>query len=220
MIPIPDPSDAFEHENNFYLSSDVSRLHKPIIHYELYKRTIRVPGAFAELGLFKGTSFVRFLAFRQMLENPAAREFVGFDTFGDFPEATLDADQKMLDNYLANAGNQSISVEQLGNVMSRKGVNQNVRLIAGDICETVPAFIAENPGVRFSLIHLDVDLYEPSVTTMENLFPLLSPGGILILDDYGVWEGETKAVDEAIAGTDYQLQRFPFARAPSFLVKS
>jgi len=89
MITLPDFDLAFDYENNFYLSSDISRLHKPIIHYELYKKTLEVPGAFAEFGIFKGTSFVRFLAYRQMLESEISRKFYGFDTFGGFPDATL-----------------------------------------------------------------------------------------------------------------------------------
>lgn len=219
MIELPDPNQAFDHENNFYLSSSLSRLHKPIIHYELYKRTVGVSGAFAELGLFKGTSFVRFLAYRSMLETPEARPFIGFDMFGKFPDATLDADKKMLDNYLANAGDQSISVEQLEQVMTAKGANSHVQLVSGDINKSVPKFVKENPHIRFSLIHLDVDLYEPSRTMMQHLFPLLSRGGILVLDDYGVWEGETKAVDEYLEGTNYRIEKFPFAPAPSFIVK-
>ena len=54
MISIPDFQSAFEYENDFYLSSNVNRLFKPIIHYELYKRTVNMPGAFVELGVFKG----------------------------------------------------------------------------------------------------------------------------------------------------------------------
>jgi len=96
----------------------------------------------------------------------------------------------MLDNYLLNAGNQSISVEQLKKVLQNKGVDKNVELIAGDINKTVPDFVKNNPGVRFSLIHLDVDIYKPSATILEFLFPLLSKGGIIIFDDYAIWEGK------------------------------
>jgi len=219
LIELPDPQAAFEHENNFYLSSAPSRLHKPIAHYELYKRTVGISGAFAELGIFKGTSFVRFLGYRSMLESANARKFVGFDVFGKFPDATLESDKNMLHAYTENAGEQSLSMEQLQQVMEMKNAASNVELVAGNINETVPRFVQENPHIRFSMIHLDVDLYEPSRTTMEFLFPLLSVGGILALDDYGIWEGETKAVDEYLAGTSYKIERFPFAAAPSFIVK-
>ncbi len=219
MIALPDFDKSFEYENNFYLSSDVSRLNKPIVHYELYKKTINIPGTFAELGLFKGNSFLRFLAFRNMLESAGARKFIGFDTFGTFPEAKLENDKVMLENYLNNAGDQSISKSQLEKVLNYKGLNQNVELICGDINKTVPEFIKQNQGIKFSMIHLDVDLYEPSITCLKYMYPLLSEGGILVLDDYAVWEGETKAVDDYFADKPVEILRFPFSAAPSYIVK-
>ena len=219
MIQLPDFQKAFDYENSFYLASQTSRMHKPIIHYELYKMALDVPGAFVELGIFKGISFVRFLAYRQMLEGDASRRFVGFDAFGEFPDATLEADKRMLQNFLADAGNQSISKEQLESILQRKGVSDNVELIQGDINTTVPGFVEQNPNIKLSIIHLDVDLYEPSVTALEYLYPRLSKGGILILDDYGVWDGESRAVDEYFRDATIEIHRFPFAKAPSYIIK-
>jgi len=219
MIQLPDFEKAFDYENNFYLASEVSRMYKPIIHYELFKKIKDVPGAFVELGIFKGISFVRFLAYRQMLENNSHRKFIGFDAFGVFPQATLDADRKMLKDFLTSAGDQSISEEQLSKVLQNKGVNKNVELVQGDINQTVPSFIDANPSIQFSMIHLDVDLYEPSVTALEYLYPRLSKGGILILDDYQIWDGESKAVDEYFQDTSIEIRKFPFAKAPSYIIK-
>lgn len=219
MIKLPDFKNAFDHENDFYLSSQPSRLIKPLIHYELYKQTIGVPGAFAEFGLFKGTSFIRFLTYRSLLETITARKFFGFDIFGRFPDAELHGDKQLLEKYLEDAGNQSITKDQLLKVLSHKQLKENVDLIEGDICDTVPEFVKKNPGIKFSLIHLDVDLYKPSVVILENLYPLLSKGGILILDDYAIWEGETKAVDEYFENKNITIQRFSFAKAPSYIIK-
>ncbi len=219
MIRLPEFQNAFDHENDFYLSSQPSRLIKPLIHYELYKQTIGIPGAFAEFGLFKGTSFIRFITYRSLLETVHARKFFGFDVFDRFPAAELQGDKQLLEKYLQNAGDQSISKDQLSEVLSHKRLNENVDLIEGDISETVPEFIKRNPGTRFSLIHLDVDLYKPSVVVLENLYPLLSKGGILILDDYAIWEGETKAVDEYFQNKHILIRRFPFAEAPSYIIK-
>jgi hypothetical protein len=54
MIEMPDFSQSFEYEKNFYLASDVTRISKIFAHYELYKKTISLPGAFIECGIFKG----------------------------------------------------------------------------------------------------------------------------------------------------------------------
>ncbi len=220
MINLPEFENSFNYENDFYLSSQPSRLIKPLIHYELYKQTMGVPGAFVEFGLFKGTSFIRFLTYRLLLETVHARKFFGFDVFGRFPEAELQGDKQLLENYLQNAGDQSITKDQLSKVLSHKGLNENVSLVEGDIAETVPEFVKNNPGLRFSLIHLDVDLYRPSVVVLENFYPLLSKGGVLILDDYAIWEGETKAVDEYFKDSNISIRRFSFAEAPSYIVKN
>ncbi len=219
MIKLPNFKNAFDHENDFYLSSQPSRFVKPLIHYELFKQTMGVPGAFAEFGIFKGTSFIRFLTYRILLETVHSRKFFGFDVFGRFPGAELEGDKQLLEKYLQNAGDESISRQQLLEVLDKKGLSENVDLIEGDITETVPEFIKRNPGIRFSLIHLDVDLYKPSVVVLESLYPLLSKGGILILDDYAIWEGETKAVDEYFANRYISIQRFSFAEAPCYIIK-
>ena len=54
------------------------------------------------------------------------------------------------------------------------------------------------------MIHFDVDLYKPTKIALEQLWPKLSKGGILIFDEYGIgdWQGETQAVDEFIKTLD------------------
>jgi O-methyltransferase len=46
------------------------------------------------------------------------------------------------------------------------------------------------------LLRLDTDFYESTAAEMEILYPRLTPGGVLIVDDYGTWAGAKKAVDE------------------------
>ena len=58
--------------------------------------------------------------------------------------------------------------------------------------ETIPKLIPE----RIALLRLDTDWYESTKHELEYLYPLLAPGGILIIDDYGHWDGCRKAVDE------------------------
>ena len=51
------------------------------------------------------------------------------------------------------------------------------------------------------------------------LYPRIVKGGILILDDYGTFPGETKAVDEYFKDKDIKIKKFPFAATPSFIIK-
>ncbi len=89
----------------------------------------------------------------------------------------------------------------------------------GDISQTVPEYLNKNPHLKISLLNLDTDIYEPAVTILENLYPRISIGGILIVDDYGVFAGETKAVDNFFKDKNIQINKFPFAKTPSFIIK-
>jgi O-methyltransferase len=65
-------------------------------------------------------------------------------------------------------------------------------VVKGRVEETLP----ERAPERISLLRLDTDWYESTRHELEHLYPRLSPGGILILDDYGCWQGAREATDE------------------------
>lgn len=218
MIELPNFEQAFDHENNFYLSCAPARIGKTLAHYELFKMSLAVPGAIVECGTFKGASLARFAAFRSLLED-SSRKILAFDIFGSFPETEFAADREMREDFIKSAGGESISVNQMMEVLANKNCSENVELVAGDICKTVPKYVQENPAIKIALLNLDTDIYEPAVAILDYLYPRLEPGGVLILDDYGVFPGETKAVDDYFAGQPLKIRRFPFAATPSYLVK-
>lgn len=220
MIKLPDFDKPFFYENNFYLSCDNSRLSKILAHYEFFKMVKDLPGAIIDCGVFKGTSLVRFAGFRDLFGNAYSHKIIGFDTFGDFPETEFEKDKKYRKRFISNAGGESISVEQLQQVLKHKGVNDNIELVAGDINKTVPEYVEKNSNLKISLLNLDTDIYEPAVTILEHLYPRLVKGGILLLDDYGEFPGETKAVDDYFSDKDVEIRKSPFAMNPSFIKKN
>ena len=219
MITLPEKKDAYYYENNFYLTCQPGRIGKLLAHADLYRRACDVPGAIVECGVFKGASFLRFAALRNLFEAADTRQLVAFDIFGKFPSTAFADDQAPLKKFTDAAGDESISIEQLKEVLAFKGCDRNVEYIKGDICVTVPEYVKSNPGVKIALLHLDVDIYEPSSCVIEHLFPKLATGGILVLDDYGIFPGATKAVDDYFAGRPERVQRLTYTRAPAFLVK-
>jgi len=219
MISLPDFRKAFEYENNFFLSCNFGRIGKMLAHYELYKMTLDIPGAIVECGVFKGVSFTRFAMFRELFKNPYSKKIIGFDTFNKFPETEFDNDRELRRRYINSAGEDSISTQQLMDVLNHKNINKNIELVAGDITETVPNYIASHPELKISLLNLDVDIYEPSVTVLEYLYPRIVKGGILVLDDYGTFPGETKAVDDYFKNTDIRIEKFSFCQTPAYLIK-
>jgi hypothetical protein len=129
-----------DYENDFYLSCDSTRISKILAHYELFKMTMDIPGAIVECGVFKGTSLARFAMFRELFGNTLSKKNIGFDVFGEFPETQFEADQKIRKKFVESAGNSGVSVEQMQKILEHKNCNQNLELVAGDICETLPRY--------------------------------------------------------------------------------
>lgn len=217
MIKLPDLKKSFEYENNFYLSCDLKRISKILAHYELFKMVNNLPGAIVECGVFKGISLVRFAMFRDLFGNEFSKKIIGFDTYDEFPETKFKDDVPIREKFIKNAGNQSISRKQLEKILKHKNLS-NISLVPGDICQTVPEFVKRNPQLKISMLNLDTDIYEPAVTILKYLFPLIVKGGILVLDDYGVFPGETKAVDEYF-NNNVEIKKFNFCMTPSYIIK-
>jgi hypothetical protein len=217
MIKLPNFHKSFDYENNFYLSCDNSRIGKMIAHYELFKMSSKIPGCIIECGVFKGASLIRFATFLKLLKSN--KKIIAFDTFGKHTTTKISSDHKRR-KILLSHGKEAISEKQLMNILKRKGLEKNIQLIKGDITETVPNYLKLNPKLKISLLNLDVDFYEPSMSILKNFYPKLSKGGILMLDDYGVWDGETMAVDEYFIDKKIKIRKHMFSKTPSYIIKN
>lgn len=220
MMKLPTFSKSFEYENNFVLSCDSTRIGKMIAQYELYKMSAELPGAIVECGVFKGNSLCKFAMFRDLFGNRFSKKIIGFDIFGKFPQTKFADDKKSRKKFIDEAGIQGISKEQLLEVLKYKNVDTFVELVKGDITKTVPRYVKDHPELRISLLNIDVDIYEPAVTILKHLFPRVVPGGIILLDDYGVFPGETKAVEEYFSSQNVQIKKLPYSMTPSYIIKS
>ena len=219
MIELPNYAKSFEYENNFYLSCDITRISKILAHYELFKMIRDIPGSIVECGIFKGASLSRFAMFREIFNSPFSKKIIGFDTFGDFPETSFEDDKKPRNKQVTEAGLESISKDQLIDVFKNKGVEKNIELVEGDITKSVPEYVKQHPELKISLLNLDTDIYEPAVTILEYLYPRLTVGGVLMIDDYETFPGESKAVDEYFKGKSITIKKFPFSLSPSYIIK-
>ncbi len=84
-------------------------------------------------------------------------------------------------------------LEQVQDSMEATGYpDSQIRYIQGRVEQTLPQTVPDS----IALLRLDTDWYESTKCELEYLFPRLVNGGILIIDDYGHWEGCRRAVDE------------------------
>ena len=218
MDNLPDFNESFFYENSFYLSCESIRIEKILMQYSIFSKSLNIPGSIIECGVFKGASFARYAMFRK-IHKMEEKLLIGFDAFGFFPETSYENDKKLREEFIEIDGKMGISVDQLKSVLENKSCSTNTQLIKGDICLTLPSYIKDNPGLKISFLNLDVDIYEPSKVILENMYPLMSPGGVLLLDNYGDFPGETKAVDDYFKDKDVLIQTEGINKPVYYIVK-
>ena len=216
-----DTEKPFDYENGYWLTSASSRFAKSIAQFEIYKKIVNIPGDIVELGVFKGTSLIRLATFREILESQNSRKILGFDVFGEFPKSVIsDDDKEFIENFERQAG-YGIGKKELETFLKNKGFT-NIELIKGDILETLPKF-AKNDALKISLLHIDVDVYEPTKFALETLWDKVVRGGVVMLDDYATVAGATLAIDEFVAERNLEsieINKMPYNYIPCFMVKN
>ena len=213
------PDRVWDFENGFNWFSSPARLNKTLSQYEIYRMIEDIPGDVFELGVFKAVSFLRLCNFRSAVENDFARKIVGFDAFGKFPNSslTLPTDHEFIQVWEAESGD-GLSIQEVNKLIEFKGIS-NIELVQGDIRETINVYLEKFPWTKIALLHLDLDVFEPTKYALEVLFPYISSGGIVMLDDYSTVEGANKAVDDFVLGKNLSVLRGKFNSTPSYFIK-
>jgi len=210
--------------DNFPLFVRRIGLAKFIAHVMLFREIVDLPGSIVECGVFKGASLLTFVKLVEVLcPGDSLKRVIGFDTFSGFvslaPEdgAPDESRRKVVGGW--NAGDFLPTLERVIDVTQHDSMVPRVKrveLVKGDIRVTVPQYVKEHPGLRICLLHLDVDLYEPTLAALEHLYPLVVPGGIVVLDEYAMpgFPGETAAFDRYFGDEAPKLVKFPFTPTP------
>jgi len=207
----------WDYENGFYLTSNCTRIAKILAHYELYKSILNLPGQIVECGVFKGISLIRYAAFREILENTLSRKIIGFDAFGKFPQETSKKDKSFPERHDAFAG-KGIDINELYKVFKYKN-SENIELVKGDITNSVPEYISEHPELKIALLHIDVDIYEPTETILKYFYGRIVKGGLIVFDDYALIDGETKAIDDFFEKQDVIIEKQTYLDKPTYIRK-
>jgi len=144
-----------------------------------------VPGAFAELGVYKGDSV------RIIHHMDPSRRFHLFDTFEGFTKTDLLKETGEASTYTT----EHFADTNVYKVLKKINRNRNIVIHQGYFPHTTSGLEHES----FALVNLDCDLYNPTKAGLDFFYPRLSPGGVILVHDYNPkWEGIIKAVDEFI----------------------
>lgn len=170
-----------------------------------------IKGLFIEAGCALGGSSILITSIKK-----SSRKFKVYDVFGMIPAPTEDDPIEVHDRYKNISSGKSGGIggdkyygyeeDLYGKVINNfnsfgiKPEVQNVQLIKGLVQDTL---ILNEP---VALAHIDVDWYEPVKICLERIFPRLSLGGYIILDDYHDWGGCRKATDEYLKSVSGQYE--------------
>jgi O-methyltransferase len=165
----------------------------------------KIEGDIVECGVWRGGCS---LAMAMMLKELGSKKKVFlFDTFeGMTKPTTYDIDAKTgipaINTYNSlNCETHNewcyASLEDVKHHFNAAGLTEYPVYVQGDVLETLRN--ADNLPNKVSLVRLDTDWYESTKYEMEVLYPLLQCNGVLLVDDYGHWQGSRRAVDEYFA---------------------
>ena len=151
-----------------------------------------VPGDLIETGVWRGgaTIFMRGIL---KAYGVADRVVWVADSFAGLPEANLDAYPKESTIPFHLQGELAVSLEQVQQNFRRYGLlDEQVAFLRGWFRDTLPVA----PIERLALMRLDGDLYESTMDALVNLYPRLSRGGFVIIDDFNLVDACNHAVDD------------------------
>jgi hypothetical protein len=185
--------------------------------------TNAVPGSLVECGVWRGGSVLAMILTLQR-HGVDDRDIYLYDTFEGMTEPgehdTSPFDEPAADTWLqaTAAGKQAWDYMFQPEVFGRDQVEalllstgypaDRLHFVVGPVEQTLPGVVPQ----AIAVLRLDTDWYESTRDELEHLYPLISRGGVLIIDDYGHWEGARRAVDEyfeqhgrrpLLARTDY-----------------
>ena len=223
-------ADFTEVERSIYLASWMNLCGSPEAIVTLIRAVDHVvhhgiPGALVECGVYMGGNIeVMIRALHR--HGVSDRDIYLYDTFAGMPRPTEGDDRAHDAALLANPINDATSWElhrteedgDKGSNWMKAGVElvrqrlsplsypeERLRFVKGMVEDTIPAVVPD----KIAILRLDTDFYSSTKHELQHLYPRLSPGGILIIDDYGAFPGSRLATDEYAAehGLNWFLHR-------------
>ena len=156
--------------------------------YYLARSVQHIPGDIAECGVWRGYSS---FAIASALKN-TPKHLHGFDSFEGLSHPAIE--DRVNEDHMYKWKRHDLAVEQAVAEKNLQSIKEMVSLYKG----WIPERFSEVAEKTFCFVHIDVDLYQPTKESVEFFYERLSPGGVLICDDYGasICPGAKQAMDE------------------------
>ena len=184
---------------------------------DIVRRSLLVPGHIAELGSWRGANLLFMTKLLRIFDPNGSKQvhcfdsFEGLQTFSDKDCLTEENRGSYLGNY-----------EELLEMIALYELQDDIVIHKGFVGNTLPVLFSSQAELSFSLVYLDMDLYEPTIEALNEFHPRLSKGGMFVLDEWNAqnYPGETVAVREFLEkhGDCYRMEHVQWARQPSLVL--
>jgi len=198
--------------------------------HEAFMKQLNVCGSIVELGVFRGGSIMQWSHLSSIYEPVNyTRHIFGFDTFEGFPEINEKDISETGKTDLLRKGGLNVEYGMKEDIEKSIALWDKTRylnhipkttLIKGDIVNTLPEFIEQNQHLVVSLLHIDVDLYEPTKLALELLTPRMPKGAVILFDELNmkIFPGETMGVFETVGIMNLRIHKPIYAPNISYAI--
>ncbi len=217
----PIPND--EILSNLGLFINRQSLSRIILMQELYKKIINVHGVIMEFGVRWGQNLSLFTSLRGMYEPyNITRKIIGFDTFEGFPTIHPNDGNNKKNDYSVTE-NYEDYLEEIMKYHEQESPISHLRkfeIIKGNVTDTLPEYLKENPETLIAFAYFDFDLYQPTKFCLKEIKDRLVKGSIVGFDElnHSKFPGETIAFLEEIGADKYTLHRSVLSPYISYII--
>jgi hypothetical protein len=182
-------------------------------HCELFKRVTRLEGAIVKCGITADEAFTRFTRLKSIANGTGNKKMVAFEK-----RLVENKDVRFLSPN-NNTSQSSSSIGQLHQNLLEKGMQEEVEFVSGNVTNSIPDYLIENPELKIAFLNIDLDDFESTLSALEYFYPRIVEGGILVLDNYFKYEEEYKAVNTYFCTSNITINHFLVNKGPHYIVK-
>lgn len=212
--------EFYDSYNTFMLTADTNVFNKLASKFFFLSLVRNIPGDIVELGVFKGSGMAGWLKVGSSLQTN--RKVIGFDFFNqkDLIDSIKTMDGELMESLFNDRNFNPTGYKEVLNILLTNMYFKNFELHQGDVFDTIPRYLAENPGFRISIVNYDLDTEAPTYFSLNQLWPRVVKNGILIFDEYGINEWtESDAVDRFISEKGLELIRTDYSSPSAYIIK-
>lgn len=216
--------EIYENFNSFIFSKDRNLFNKLYSRIKFYEMVKGKSGDIIECGIFKGSGMLSWLKILDMNEPNSIKKVIGFDFFDSEFLKNLDGiDKETMTEVFTRCDikNDDITLSGIRSKIINSGFSEEkFDLVKGDIIKTSSEYIKDKPGLRISILYMDLDLDEPTYQTLNNLWDNIVDGGIVVFDEYGYhnWS-ESRAADRFCREKNIELIATKVKAPTAYIIK-